>query len=237
MDRRYCLLSLLLLAVFLLIACGPFRNSYTKGYRQSFDEELDTELSNIIDGIQDLDTVDRIEFFALYKDQRSLCIDLFGTKSIEDIFAIGRYLNDYLENNPESRIYNDKIKMRIQCFEKEPSKSEAQDLWFLASISNCDTLRDPNNSEWNDRFIYLDVNLADNLRSSSFESCAIPFVTIWLPTNTILDDYDVFTDMESLKELIFSDPVHKEDPEASEKKRDEISYYDNNHMNFKCYVE
>ena len=237
MKKSNVLISLLLISLLVLTACGPFHHSYTKGYRQLFDEGLDMEYDRIIEEIQELNTINRIEFFALYKDQRSLCIDLFGIQRIEDVFAIGQFLNDYLENNPNSRIISDRIKMRIQCFENEPSKSEASDLWFLASISNCDTIRDPNNSEWNDRFIYLDVNLADNLRSSSFELCKIPLVTIWLPTNTIMDDYDVFDEMNSLKELIFSDPIHKEDQEASRKKREEIRYYDKKGLHFKCYVE
>jgi len=237
--RYYKLLSAVIIIAILLslTACGPLHKTYVKGYRQSFDDELDAELNHIVEGIMGVETINKIDFFALYKDQRSMCVDLFGTNNIEDVFVICQYINDYLEDNPNSRIITDRIKMRIQLFEKEPSRREAQDLWYLAAISNCDIITNPIESAWNDRFVYLDANLAGDLRTSKFNKCNIPFVKIWLPTNTVIDDYDVFIRMDSLRELEFSDPVWKEDTEASNKKKEEIKYYDKiKNLQFKCYV-
>jgi len=236
------LIGVLLLVLMMILtstSCGPFSDPYVKGARDHYDNELDSELDDIIRGIQRIDTMNNIEFFSLYSDQfSSINIDLYGSDRIEDIISIGRYLNNYLEDSINSRIINDKVKVCIHLFKDEPERKTHEKLWYFASLANYNQINNTSDSEWNREFKFLDINVSDDLKTSSFNSCDIPFEVIWLPTNTIFDDYDVFINMKSLRKLVFDDPVLYENRVNSDNKKEEIKYYDKiTDLHFKCYVE
>ena len=237
MIKAKILILIVIIVVLQLTACGVVNNTYVKGYRHLDDEILEEEINQIIDDILELEMVDDIVFFAYYRDSRSTSIDLYGIYHIEDIFVIGQYLNNYLDNNPDSVILTDRVRLRIQCFSQEPTDDDRSQIWYYAGISNCNVVLNPQTSEWNDRFIFLDVNVADNIKTSSFNECSIPFVYIELPTKTVIDDFDVFRNMDSLETLVFDDPIYKDDQETSLKKQEEIDFYqESEKFNFQCYV-
>jgi len=225
-KHGFLLFVTILTVIMLITACGPLRDKYVNGARDHYDEELDTELDNIVNGIVHLDTTDEIKLFALYSDQFCICIDLYGSDKLGDMVKIGHYLNRYLEINSSSRLINDKLKICIQLFKNEPTRKDREKLWYFASLANFDQICNPGVSEWNHSFVYLDINIADDLKTSSFENCDIPFESIWLPTNTTIDDYEVFVSMEHLRSLVFDDPVLHENSIDSEKKKEEIKYFD-----------
>ena len=221
------------------VSCGPFSETYVKGLRDHYDSELDSELDSIIGCIQQLDTTNKIEFFALYSDQfSSINIDLYGSDRIEDIIIIGQFLENYLDANSDSRIITGRVKVCIHLFKNEPERKTHEKLWYFASLANYNQINNPSESEWNREFKFLDINVVDDLKTSSFNDSSISFEVIWLPTNTIIDDYDVFIKMKSLRKLVFDDPVLYENHVNSEKKQEEIRYYDRiADLHFKCYVE
>ena len=134
--------------------------------------------------------------------------------------------NEWVAENQDAVLVCEGKKIRIEMFNEKPDNGDRESSAYAVCISNygIDIAKEPS-----DCLDVLEIHKCDEFYTSFFESSDMSYRAITLPSNTIIDDFDVFMSMNDLLVLEFSDHPYDNDKERLEAIRQELDVYATNY--------
>ncbi|MCR5593143.1 MAG: hypothetical protein K6F79_05290 [Saccharofermentans sp.] len=160
-----------------------------------------------------------------------MLIEFYGSDDVHDALQMVNYCNRWLEENEDSVVAQESMRIVIEIYNDKPDQGNRDCLEYNFRIGNfAETFR----NEISDQIDCLDINRANDFCVSVFEGYDLQHIRI--PSNTVIDDFDVFIDMSRLRRLIVSDGPFTVDTQAIEDKYQELIDHYNTYdeLPFEC---
>ena len=188
--------------------------------------EIKREMNEYSDYILENITNKQIKLSNKEYSENGIYIELYGSQSRVDIEDLITICNEWVAENQDAILVCEGKKIRIEMYNEKPDNGDRESSAYAVCISNygIDIAKEPS-----DCLDVLEIHKCDEFYTSFFESSDMSYRAITLPSNTIIDDFDVFMSMNDLLVLEFSDHPYDNDKERLEAIRQELDVYATNY--------
>ena len=218
-----CVAITLSLSLLLLTSC-----------QSETDKELKRELDLLSNYISDNLSNESIKLNKASYSEDGIYVELYGSKSSDDIEELILTCEGFADEYSDLMMFNGDYNIQIQLYDVEPDQDLYETLGYAVYIGNFSWALGTN--ERSKCFDCIDINLCDTFATSFFRQTHTDYRIIMLPSNTVIDDIEVFMGMNNLQSITISDYPYKADSERLNDKYEEllalVSEYDD--VGFRC---
>lgn len=207
--KRAVAILVTIVMVFSMISC-----------RSDLEKSISRDMNSFADYISDNLLSDDIQICRTRCDEGGLYIELYGSEACSDILELIMVCNDWVDQNRDSTVLRENKKIRVELYNQKPDDNDRESSSYAVRLSNfgIDYATEP--SSYMD---VLDINICNEFHTSSLNQLSINYRVIMLPTNSVIDDFDVFMGMKNLEALVFSDDPYDSDEAQVERLTEELS--------------
>lgn len=217
MIRKVISCFVIVLILFEIGSCNSEKGLVIKGEMNAY---LDYILENI--------TNKQIKLSKKEFSENGIYIELYGSQLCSDIEDLITICDGWIAENQDSVLVSERKKIRIELYYQKPDNGDRESSRYAVSIRNygIDIAKEPSSC-----LDVLEIHKCDGFYTSFFGGSNLNYRAITLPSNTIIDDFDVFMSMSNLLVLEFSDHPYDNDLVRLEEIRQELEEYASNYAN------
>lgn len=160
--------------------------------------------------------------------EESIRIVLYGSDKAYDIIELLEITNQWLDDKEDSLVSCYDLMFTITLYLDRPTQSDIENMRYVAMIGNYDH---DFSSDIGPTVDCVDINHCEELKTSMFGNIDYGLRVIMIPSNTEIDDFEVFVNMPSLEVLNVSDYPFYSDELLLEEKYHELLYEARNYDN------